>query len=135
MWWTLVINNFGNALNGIKNHYLRNNLKKKEKLCLIFAIYLLQLTFIVLGKAVIPWPLESLHSLCSSLSVSIGRVSARVILISWEGTLILGHGREVPRWWRSFLRFSIWLGPNFMPHHDDISPLFRQKKMVCLYLI
>ncbi len=29
------------------------------------------------------------------------------------GTSILGHGREVPRWWPSFLRFSIWLGALF----------------------
>ncbi len=30
-----------------------------------------------------------------------------------EGTPILEHGREVPRWWPPFLRLSIRLGPIF----------------------
>ncbi len=30
------------------------------------------------------------------------------------GTFILGHGREVPRWWPPFWGFSIWLGPYFI---------------------
>ncbi len=43
------------------------------------------------------------------------------------GTHILGHGREVPRWWPPFLRFSIRLGLYFIPHHNPIDPLFLQK--------
>ncbi len=35
----------------------------------------------------------------------------------------------------SFMRFSIQLGPYFMPHHDLINPLFLQKKAVCLHHI
>ncbi len=32
-----------------------------------------------------------------------------------------------------FFRFSIQLGPYFMPHHDLIDHLFMQKKIICLY--
>ncbi len=31
------------------------------------------------------------------------------------GTPLLGHGREVPRWWPQFGGFSIRLGPYFIP--------------------
>ncbi len=49
-----------------------------------------------------------------------------------EDTPILGHGREVQWWWPPFLRFSIWMGPYFMPHHDPIDSCFLPKKLVCL---
>ncbi len=45
------------------------------------------------------------------------------------GIPILGHGREVPRWWPPFWGFSIWLGPSIIPPHTLIDPLFLQKKI------
>ncbi len=49
------------------------------------------------------------------------------------GTPILGHGREVPRWWPHFWGFSIWLSPCFRTQHHPIDPFFLQKKTVCFY--
>ncbi len=45
---------------------------------------------------------------------------------------ILGHGREVLRWWPPFFGFTFRLGPYFIPQHNPIDPLFLQKKLVCL---
>ncbi len=57
----------------------------------------------------------------------------RVWQKSGEGTHILGYDREVPWWWSLFLKFSLWFGPYFVPHHDLINPLFLQKT-ICLSL-
>ncbi len=45
-----------------------------------------------------------------------------------EGTHTRGHGREVPQRWPPFLRFSIQLGPYFIPHHDLINPPLSTEK-------
>ncbi len=52
-----------------------------------------------------------------------------------EGTPILGHGREVLQRWPPFFRFTIWLGPYFMPHHHLIDPLFLQKTNCLSHLL
>ncbi len=46
-----------------------------------------------------------------------------------EGTPIpiIEHGREVLRWQPPFLRFSIWLGPYFMPLSHLVSEIFGPK--------
>ncbi len=45
------------------------------------------------------------------------------------GTLILGHGREGPRWWPPFWGFSIQLGPHFITQHNLIDPPLSAEKI------
>ncbi len=59
------------------------------------------------------WCLENMMMLCCLIERPVrtgGGVGA-----GWYrgGTPILGNGREVLRWWPSFLRFFIWLGALF----------------------
>ncbi len=69
------------------------------------------------------------------LSVSTQMVAPYELSVSTQmgsyargGSPIVGHGREVPRWWPAFLRFSIQLGLYFIPQHNPIDPFFCRKK-------
>ncbi len=53
-----------------------------------------------------------------------------VVTFPQVGTPILGHGydgREVPRWWPTFVWFSIWLGPHFILNTIRLTSSFRRK--------
>ncbi len=63
---------------------------------------------------------------------SLGGGEGCTVYRAW-GTPILGHGKEVPRWWPLFLRLLIWLGLYFIPHHDLIDrPLCAEKNGLSL---
>ncbi len=78
------------------------------------------------------WYFENNNS--SRLFVLLDPLEELINLSRRKGTPILGYGREVPQWWTPFLRFSIQLGSYFMPHHNLIGPLFRQKKKIAFSL-
>ncbi len=48
------------------------------------------------------------------------------------GTHILGHGREVPRWWPPFFRFSIRLGLFYTSTQSDWPPFSSEKNGLSL---
>ncbi len=69
------------------------------------------------AKSLLLWSLRYFSKLSLKMEEIIGVWKGPSV-----GTPILGHGREVPRWWCPFWGFSIQLGPYFIPHHGPMDP-------------